>query len=89
MKVIDDQTPVAWTSVPHEALVLASDGSEIGVAEKLLGDVGEDIFHGVVVRRRPNGGLVELPAARITKMTRQSIMTDLDAADAASLPPYR
>ncbi len=87
--MIEDQTPVAWTSVPHEAPVLADDGSEIGVAEKLLGDVSEDIFHGVVVRRQPGGQLVELPAARIKKMTRQGIMTDLDAADAASLPPYR
>lgn len=87
--MFEDETPVAWTMVPHHAVVVAADGSEIGAAESMLGDEDEDIFHGVVVRRSHGGELVEVPAARVTRMTAQHIVTDLTATDAAALSAYR
>jgi len=75
--------------VPRHAAVVAADGSEIGAAESLLGDQDEDIFHGVVVRRSGDGELVELPAARVTRMTANHIVTDLTASDTGALPAYR
>lgn len=87
--MFEDETPVAWTAVPRHAVVVAADGSEIGTADSLLGDEDEDIFHGVVVRRSHDGGLVEVPAARVTKMTHSHIVTDITMADAGTLRAYR
>lgn len=87
--MFEDETPVAWTAMPREAPVVGVDGSEIGVAERWLGDLEEDIFHGVVVKRHPGGELVQVPAIRIKRMTEHHVITDLTAAEAASLPRYR
>ena len=87
--MFEDETPVAWTAVPQHVPVIGADGSEIGTAEELLGDEEEDIFHAVVVKRTRDGQQVEVPAARVTRMTRQHVLTDLDEDDAATLPPRR
>jgi len=86
--MFDDETQVAWQAMPRNAPVVASDGTHVGTAEKLLGDVDEDIFHGVVVRRG-DGEAVEIPAARVMRMTAQHVITDLEADEAEHLPPYK
>ena len=86
--VFEDETPIAWTAMPRHAPVMAADGSQIGTAESVLGDQDEDIFHGLVVRRH-DGQLVEVTAARVKKMTANHVLTDLDAAEAGALTPYR
>ena len=83
-----DETQVAWQAMPQHAPVVASDGSHIGITEKLLGDVDEDIFHGVVIRRG-DGEAVEIPARRVKRMTATQVITDLEAHEADHLPPYR
>jgi hypothetical protein len=85
--MFDQEPAVAWTAMPYRAKVVAADESEIGSAESLLGDESEDIFHGIVVKR--SGKLVEIPAARIKKITSIGVVTDLAAADVAALQPYR
>lgn len=86
--MFEDETPVAWQAVPSHSPVFAADGSEIGTADSLLGDEGEDIFHGMVLRRE-DGRMVEVPARRIQRMTTRRVVTDLTATDAAALPTYR
>jgi hypothetical protein len=86
--MFEDETQVAWQAMPQYAPVVASDGSHIGTAEKLLGDVDEDIFHGVVMRRE-DGEAVEIPATRVKRMTASHVVTDLEADEAEKLPPYR
>jgi len=86
--MFEDETPVAWQAVPAHAPVVGADGSEIGIAESVLGDEEQDIFHGIVLRRRPDGEKVELPARRIKKMTSRRVITDLGTGDVGSLPPY-
>jgi hypothetical protein len=86
--MFEDETPVAWTMMPRGAPVVAADGTEIGKAEQVLGDREEDIFHGLVIKRSHDGELVELPAARITRMTERHVITDLGAGDVASLSRY-
>jgi hypothetical protein len=83
--MFEDETPVAWIAMPPRATVVAADGSEIGIAESVLGDKEEDIFHGIVVRRHDGGKLVEIPAARITKITNKHVMTDLTEDDISAL----
>jgi len=75
--------------MPYRAPVVAADGSEIGTAESLLGDESEDIFHGIVVKHRRTGKHLEVPAARIKKITEKHVVTDLTEAGAANLEPYR
>ncbi len=86
--MFDDERQVAWQAMPKHAPVVASDGSHIGTAEKLLGDVDDDIFHGVVIRRE-DGEAVEIPAARVKRMTASQVITDLEADEAEHLPPYK
>jgi hypothetical protein len=87
--VFDDETTVAWRAMPYRAPVVAADGSEIGTAESLLGDEEEDIFHGIVVKNRHGGKPLEIPAARITRITERHVLTNLTDSDVAALPPYR
>jgi hypothetical protein len=87
--MFDDETTVAWRVMPYRAPVMASDGSEIGTAESLLGDEEEDIFHGIVVKSRNGGKHFEIPAARIKKITEKHVVTDLTQDDVAALQPYR
>jgi hypothetical protein len=87
--MFEDETTVAWRAMPYRAPVVAADGSEIGTAESLLGDEAEDIFHGIVVKRKPGGHVLEIAAVRIKKITEKHIVTDLSEADVTALPPYR
>lgn len=74
--------------MPYRATVVDRSGAPIGTAESLLGDEEEDIFHGIVVRRREDHKLVEVSAASVLRITSAAVMTDLDAASTASLPAY-
>ena len=49
--------------MPKRAPVVAGDGSEIGTAEKVLGDEEDDIFHGIVVRRHDGHVITDLAAS--------------------------
>jgi len=62
--------------MPEKAPVVGRDGEEIGRAEGLLGDLDDDIFHGIVVKLA-RGGKVEVAANRIPKITTRRVYTDL------------
>ena len=86
-KMFEDEPAIAWKATPYRAVVVTGDGTEIGTAESLLGDEQEDIFHGLAVRA--TRGMVEIPAARIKKITARGIVTDLGGDEVAQLEPYR
>ena len=88
-RMFEDETPVAWQAMPRHAPVVAGDGTEIGTVDSLLGDQNEDIFHGIVLKRKPDGDRVEVPARRITRITTRRVITDLGPSDAGALPAYR
>src|SRR5450759_5721755 len=75
--MFEDETAVAWRAMPYRAPVVAADGSEIGTAESLLGDEAEDIFHGIVVKRKPGGHVLEISAVRILSLIHISEPTRL------------
>ena len=87
--MFDDETTVAWRAMPYRAPVVAADGAVIGIAESLLGDEEEDIFHGIAVKSSKGGKHFEVPAARIKKITEKHVVTDLIPDDIATLQPYR
>jgi len=86
--MFEDETSVAWRAMPRHAPVVGADGAEIGTVETLLADEDEDIFHGIVLKRKPDGEKVEIPARRITRMTTRRVITDLAPSDAIALPAY-
>lgn len=86
--MFDDDPAIAWKAMPYRTTVVAADGTKIGTAESLLGDEEADIFHGIAVKRH-SGEMVEIPAARVKKITEHGVATDLDANGVAALEKYR
>ena len=85
----DEEREIAWLAMPERAPVFGRDGEEIGRAEGLLGDEGDDIFHGIVVKLARGGRKAEVPAARIPKITTRRVLTDLAEDELEGLPDYR
>jgi hypothetical protein len=86
--MFEDETQVAWSAAQPDMAVVAVDGTEIGRTRKILGDEEEDIFHGIAMRRADDGETVEVPAARVKKMTEQHVVTDLSTDEVESLRAY-
>jgi len=84
---MEDQ--ISWRATPYRAPVLDAGGVEVGQTASLLGDEEEDIFHGLAVKLAHGGGIVELPAARISRITRSAVQTDLHHDEVNSLEQYR
>jgi hypothetical protein len=84
---MEDQ--ISWRATPYRAPVLDAGGVELGWTASLLGDENEDIFHGLAVKLAQGGRIVELPAARISRITQTAVHTDVRRDEVASLEPYR
>ncbi|HET7419732.1 MAG TPA: hypothetical protein VFL27_05085 [Candidatus Dormibacteraeota bacterium] len=87
--MFEDETTIAWPATPRHAPVVDAQGHEIGAVSRVLGDESEDIFHGVAMRRVHDGQAVEIPAARIKRITVGHVITDLSSDEVAQLAPYR
>jgi hypothetical protein len=84
-----DEQEVAWLATPEKAPVMGEAGEEIGRVDGLLGDKGEDIFHGIVLKLAAGGRKVEVRADRIPKITTRRVYTDLATDELEQLPDYR
>ena len=84
----EQETPVSWMAMPYRVPVMKRNGTRVGTAESLEGDVDKDIFHGIVVKLEGRRELRELPADRIEKITNHAVHTDLAEGELESLPPY-
>jgi len=80
---------VAWTATPYRAPVLDSQGEEIGTTESLMGDEGDDIFHGLAVKLKHGGRMVEIAAAQISRITTERVYTSVARDQVDSLPAYQ
>ena len=80
---------VAWTATPYRAPVLDSAGEEIGTTESLMGDEADDIFHGLAVKLKHGGRMVELTADHIQKITTEHVYTNLGRDQLDGLPDYK
>lgn len=83
----NDEEAVAWIATPYREPVLDTEGNEIGKTESLLGDESDDIFHGIVVKTGV-GEYMEIPGARVTRITTERVYTDLTPDDVIELDPY-
>jgi hypothetical protein len=84
----DDQAQVAWTALDPGAVVIASDGSEVGRVKELAGDENADIFDGLVVTHSEHGTSHYIASERVKRIWPGRVETDLSPEEAASLPAY-
>jgi hypothetical protein len=82
--------PVAWTVVERGWAVTASDGSEVGTVDQVLGDPEADIFDGLsvgvgTVLNRP----VYVPSEKVGAIEEGTVHLTIDADEYGRLSPYQ
>jgi uncharacterized protein YrrD len=82
--------PVAWTVVERGWAVAASDGSEVGTVDQVLGDPEADIFDGLAVGvgtvlNRP----VYVPSEKVGAIEEGTVHLTIDADEYGRLSPYQ
>jgi len=75
---MEEEQQVAWIATPYRAPVLDTEGNELGTTESLLGDEQSDIFHGLAVKLRSSGAVVEIPAAQVQRITTVRVYTTVE-----------
>jgi len=80
--------PVSWLLVEPGWKVVASDGSEVGKVDEVVGDTGQDIFSGLSVSQ----GLLRkrryVPAELVREIVEGEIRLDVDGARVDRLDAY-
>jgi Uncharacterized protein conserved in bacteria (DUF2171) len=71
--------PVSWLVVEPGWKVVASDGSDVGQVEEIVGDTGTDIFNGLALSTGLLGKPKYVPAERVTEIVEGEVRLDLPA----------
>ena len=82
---MDEGLPIAYSMLDAGVPVYASDGKQVGTVGAVLGDRGEDIFHGLLVQT-PAQGIRFLEAASVASIHEHGVDLRIDSAAAHSLP---
>ncbi len=83
-----EEKQVAWLVTPKEAPVMGSGGELLGEVKAVLGDDEDNIFHGLAMKPDDGGHLVEVPGARVERITTERVYTSLSGDDVSSLERY-
>jgi hypothetical protein len=81
--------PVSWLVIRPGWKVFASDGSEIGEIDELIGDTSEDIFDGISISVDALGQPRYVDAEHVARIEQGEVHLSLDNEAAAQLPQYR
>ena len=85
----EQEEAISWLVTPQYAPVLDANRDEIGTVEAMLGDDEDAIFHGVALNLKGVlTGTVEVPAARVTRITTEAVYTDLQPDEASELDEF-
>ena len=87
MSAEDDEHRIGYKVLPKGTAVEASDGTRIGTVAKVLDNVREPIFDGIVVRTEAGTRFVDAP--EIAEITNRRVVLTIDAAEAADLPEHK
>lgn len=85
---MEQEQQVAWLATKENAPVIDADGNEVGRVDLVLGDDDDNIFHGLAVKLEHRRGVVEIPGAKVDRITSERVYTTLTAAEIESLEPY-
>lgn len=81
--------PVAWTVVERGWTVAASDGSEVGKVDQVLGDPEADIFDGLAVGA---GAVLDrpryVPSEKVGAIEEGTVHLTVSAEDYGEMAPY-
>lgn len=85
----EQEQAISWLVTPEYSPVLDANGDELGKIEAVLGDDEENLFHGLAVNLKGAlTGTVEVPAARVVRITTAAIYTDLVPDDVSELEEF-
>jgi hypothetical protein len=79
---------VSWLVIEPGWQVVASDGTEIGTVDTVIGDTGKDIFDGLSISSGVFARARYVPAERIRDITEGRIELTLGSGEAENLEPY-
>ena len=82
------EPPVSWKAIERDAVVVSSDGEEVGRVSEVAGDPDADIFNGLVISLGTLGKPRYLPAERVRSIWPQRVEVDATAAELHALPAY-
>ncbi len=80
--------PVSWLVIERGWNVVASDGSQIGTVDELIGDTGKDIFNGLAVSTGMFGKPKYVPAELVAAITDGRVELDLSAEGVEDLDDH-
>jgi hypothetical protein len=83
----DDAPAISYKLLARGTPVHASDGTLVGTTEKVLDNVREQIFDGIVMRAS-TGSERFVDAPEVARITELRVTLSIDAEEAASLPAY-
>ena len=81
--------PVAWVMIETGWKVEASDGSEAGEVDEVVGDSGADIFDGLAIATSMFGKPRYVPSEQVAEITEGRVRVTLTQAQVEQLGEYR
>lgn len=71
--------PVSWLVIEPGWKVVATDGTEVGSVDEIVGDTGKDIFNGLAVASGILGRPKYVPAERVVEIVEGEVRLDVPA----------
>jgi hypothetical protein len=84
--VDDDGYAISYKALERGVPVVTAEGSEVGTVDRVLENVREHIFDGIVVRS--SRGEVFVDAPEVARIAERRVTLSIDAAEAEQLPLY-
>jgi hypothetical protein len=81
--------PIAWVMIETGWKVVASDGSEAGEVDEVVGDSGADIFDGLAIATSMFGKPRYVPSEQVAEITEGSVRLALTQVQVEQLGEYR
>ena len=83
----DDEHQIGYKVLPRGTPVLTSDGEQLGTVSKVLDNLREHIFDGIVVATKDGKRFVDAP--EVDTITNKRVVLTIDASQAADLPEHK
>jgi hypothetical protein len=80
--------PVSWLVIETGWKVLASDGSEVGAVDEVIGDSSVDIFDGLAIATSAFGKPRYVPAEQVGEITEGTVRLELTPQQVEQLGEY-